>query len=428
MKKLRTSLFFVLAISVELLAQGLPKGAYVLNALGQNLSVINLQNGNVNLDALPLGALTNTIKIRGERAYVINSGTNEIQVIRLNPLATANHIDLGNNTNPWSLDLVNDSIAAVSLLFTDQVAIVNVNTGHVEQYIPVGTGPQGVKYHDGKIYIANSGFNGVGFDPGTVSVIDAATLTVVNSYNVGINPWELDVDSQEQLVVVCSGDYGSVTGEMDIINLNTGNAVNIMPFTSQLTSVAINSLDQCYIGTFGVGVMVYNLITQSFERNESNPLQGGPGIDFDQQDNVYITGFDDDSVRVFSPAHQKIASYLVGDGPASIAIYDPSITAIEPPLASHPQKFELFANYPNPFNPTTVISWRLSIDSDVELSIFDILGQPIRNLVNGKQTAGKHQVVWDGKDEHGKVLPSGIYFYRLQAGDFSEIHKMQLIR
>ena len=428
MKRWLTSLFLAAAISGAALAQGIPKSAYVLNTLGQNLSVINLQNGNVTLDALPLGLYANAIRIRDSRAYVVNSGVNEVQVINLNPLATVDHIDLGNNTNPWSMDFVNDSIAAVSLLFTDQVAIVNVNTGQVVQFVSVGSGPQGVKYYNGKIYVANSGFNGVGFDPGTVSVIDASSFNLIDTYNVGINPWDLDVDSQNHLIVVCAGDYASITGQMDIINLNIGNGTNVIPFATQLTSVGINKQDQCYIGTFGSGVMVYNLITQSFERNESNPLPGGPGIDFDQQDNVYITGFAQDSVRVFSPSHQKIAAYLVGDGPASIAIFDPSVTLIEPALAMKPEKFQVFQNYPNPFNPTTNIEFRISDFGFVELKIYDLTGRFVRTLVDEAMGPNTYMVQWDGRDSAGRSVASGIYLYRLRVGDYSEIQKMHLIR
>jgi hypothetical protein len=245
---------------------------------------------------------------------------------------------------------------------------------------------------------------------------------------VGINPWDADVDSQGRLIVVCAGDYGSITGEMDIIDLNTGNALDTISFTSILASVEINSQNQCYIGTDGYGVMVYNLNSQTFERDESNPLPGGPGIDFDKQDNVYISGFFEDSVFVFSSMHQKINSYLVGDGPWSIAIYDSSITSIKPPVAIAPEKFQLFQNYPNPFNPTTVIKWELTVDSKVALSIFGLLGQRVRNLVNERQTAGTHQVVWDGKDNNGKLVPSGIYFYRLRVGDNTKSKKLYLIR
>lgn len=427
MKKWNAILLLLSVFTTAVPANGIPKGAYVLNTLGQNLSVINLQNGNVTLDALPLGLFANVIKVRGMHAYVVNSGVNEIQVINLNPLSTVGNIDVGNGTNPWGLDFVNDSIAAVSLLFTDQLAIVNVNAGQVIQYVPVGTGPQGVKYYSGKIYVANSGFNGAGYDPGTVSVIDANSFNLIDTFNVGINPWDLDVDSQSHLAVVCAGDYVSINGEMDIINLNTGNGINTIPFGTQLTSVGINSQDQCYIGTYGAGVMVYDLITQSFERDESNPLPGGPGIDFDQQDNVYITGFAQDSVRVFSPSHQKITSYLVGDGPASIAIFDPPQTSVDPQVKEVPEKIWLFQNYPNPFNPSTNIEFRISEHGFVELDIFDLAGKRVRTLVDEIKGPGRYVVNWDGRDNGGRSSASGVYFYRLEVGEFIEIHKMHLI-
>lgn len=428
MKNFGASLILVLVIVSNLFAQGIPKSAYVLNTLGQNLSVINLQNGSVNQDALLLGLFPNEIKIRGERAYAINSGVNEVQVIRLNPLATVHHIDVGNGTNPWSIEFVNDSIAVVSLFATDSVAIVNVSSAQVIQKVSVGISPEGLKYDNGKIYVANSGFNGAGFDPGTVSVIDAATFNVIDTYNVGINPQDLDVDSQGRLVVVCTGDYGAINGQVDIVDLSTGNVVSTIPFTSWVTSLGINAQDQCYIGTSGSGVMVYNLITQVFERSEADPLPGGPGIDFDSQNNVYITDFVDDSVRVFSTSHQEVAAYPVGDGPISIAIYDSGVTSLDLSDLSAPQSFALYQNYPNPFNPATVISWQLAVGNHVKLAIYNSLGQRIRTLVDERQPAGVHQAEWDGRDENGSLVSSGIYFYQIQVGDGRMVRKMQLIR
>ena len=92
-----------------------------------------------------------------------------------------------------------------------------------------------------------------------------------------------------------------------------------------------------------------------------------------------------------------------------------------------PQNFVLAQNYPNPFNPSTVISWRLAISQVVELKIFNLLGQEVRTLVNEKQEAGSHAVIWDGKDEQGNLVASGIYFYRIQAGDFVQTKKLLLI-
>lgn len=93
-----------------------------------------------------------------------------------------------------------------------------------------------------------------------------------------------------------------------------------------------------------------------------------------------------------------------------------------------PQNVELYQNYPNPFNPQTVISYQLSVISQVELSIYNIMGQKVRTLVSGQQTAGRHELVWDGTDEKGQPVASGIYFYQMKAGSFKQTKRMLLMR
>jgi hypothetical protein len=83
----------------------------------------------------------------------------------------------------------------------------------------------------------------------------------------------------------------------------------------------------------------------------------------------------------------------------------------------------ILMNYPNPFNPTTTIQYDLPRLSDVNLEIFDILGRKVETLVNVRQEAGHHSAIWDG-GEH----TSGVYFYRLKAGDFTDTKKMLLIK
>lgn len=93
-----------------------------------------------------------------------------------------------------------------------------------------------------------------------------------------------------------------------------------------------------------------------------------------------------------------------------------------------PQGFELYVNYPNPFNPITIISYYLPSAASVELTVYNQLGQEIRILENSVQPSGTHQVVWDGRDDRGHSVSSGLYFYRLKAGSFVETRKMLLIR
>ncbi len=93
-----------------------------------------------------------------------------------------------------------------------------------------------------------------------------------------------------------------------------------------------------------------------------------------------------------------------------------------------PETFRLEQNYPNPFNPTTVISYQLSKASNIELTIYNQLGQEVRTLVSGRQSAATHHVQWDGRDNVGKQVVSGVYLYRLRADEFVQARKMVVLR
>lgn len=98
-------------------------------------------------------------------------------------------------------------------------------------------------------------------------------------------------------------------------------------------------------------------------------------------------------------------------------------TGVDDPPASIPEKFEVSQNYPNPFNARTAIEYSLPQDSHVRIVIFNLLGQNIETLVDQNKTAGIHQVVWNAND-----VPTGVYFYRLEAGDFTQTRKMLLAK
>ncbi len=94
-----------------------------------------------------------------------------------------------------------------------------------------------------------------------------------------------------------------------------------------------------------------------------------------------------------------------------------------------PTDFVLQQNFPNPFNPVTSISYKLSNRETVTLAVYNMLGQRVRTLINGKaQAAGAYKVQWDGRDESGALLPSGTYFYSLKAGEKLQTRKMILLK
>lgn len=96
--------------------------------------------------------------------------------------------------------------------------------------------------------------------------------------------------------------------------------------------------------------------------------------------------------------------------------------------AAIPIKFALEPNFPNPFNPTTSIQYSVGKSARIELRVFDILGQEIRTLVNEIKNPGTYEVVWDGKNNAGRQVPSGVYFYRLQTAQFTQTRKMLFVK
>ena len=96
---------------------------------------------------------------------------------------------------------------------------------------------------------------------------------------------------------------------------------------------------------------------------------------------------------------------------------------VEEAKAELPPEFSLEPNYPNPFNPSTTIRYRLPSRSHVTLTVFNTLGQQVATLVEGEMEAGYHEAVFDASD-----LASGVYLYRLQAGDFVQARTLVLLR
>ncbi len=103
--------------------------------------------------------------------------------------------------------------------------------------------------------------------------------------------------------------------------------------------------------------------------------------------------------------------------------------AVEIVSQESPARFRLLQNYPNPFNAETIIEYQvLGNDQPVRLEIFDLLGQRVRLLVDEQQSAGWHRMIWDGNDDRGRNVASGIYIYQFSAGAFVEAKRMLLLR
>jgi len=97
-------------------------------------------------------------------------------------------------------------------------------------------------------------------------------------------------------------------------------------------------------------------------------------------------------------------------------------------VSDRPGEYVLRQNYPNPFNPETVIRYDVAKLGVVRLSIYTLTGQPVRILVDGESGLGSYSVVWNGRDDEGREVSSGLYLCRMEAGDYSAVRKLMLVR
>jgi hypothetical protein len=115
-----------------------------------------------------------------------------------------------------------------------------------------------------------------------------------------------------------------------------------------------------------------------------------------------------------------------GDGTWCIPVMRPMAAGDRP--HNTPAVYSLNQNYPNPFNPSTVINYSMERKGKVNISIYNILGQHVKTLVDGEVEAGPNQVIWDGTDQEGSGVASGVYFYKMTTEKYVETRKMALMR
>ena len=138
-------------------------------------------------------------------------------------------------------------------------------------------------------------------------------------------------------------------------------------------------------------------------------------IAVDGSGNVYVTGYSFGD----GGAEQDYATIKYGQTETSVG---------EEADGSIIPSFTLQQNYPNPFNPKTVIQYSIENPAHISLKVYNIKGQLIRTLVNQRKSSGIHRLLWDGKDAKGMEVSTGIYFYRLKTGEFTQTKKMVLLK
>ena len=208
--------------------------------------------------------------------------------------------------------------------------------------------------------------------------------------------------------------------------------INLYPTLLQtvLAPVTFDSLSQSYVTNSGFANTNINEAL-NFMKEPALPLQtiktfyntpSGTQVDMDT---VGQANFD----FSYANTYKSYTGSTDGKPLGAVSWFGLMLTGIKENQANNvPAKYELDQNYPNPFNPTTNIQYTLPQQGEVSLNIYNLLGQMVRSLVNNVQSAGTHSVTWDGANQSGQMVTSGIYFYRLSAGNFVSVKKMIMLK
>ncbi len=234
--------------------------------------------------------------------------------------------------------------------------------------------------------------------------------TTLTSFSTGSF---LAIDNSDRLYAVFGGDEFFYTDDAGA-TWNTINAAGL-PANGTVNRLAFDSGNSIYAATQSEGIFYSGDGGSNWAaKNDGLPAPNGfyPSFNFlyVNTDDIVFGGTYDDGL------------FIGGDLP----------TFVNTPNHA-PAQFSLQQNYPNPFNPATNLGFRIAEFPEgasglVRLEIYDVLGRKITTLVNEELSPGVYEVVWDGRDESGIPVASGIYIYRLTAGDYTQAHRMLLMK
>ncbi|MCS6989407.1 MAG: T9SS type A sorting domain-containing protein [Chloroherpetonaceae bacterium] len=392
----------------------------------------------------------------------ISIGRRGPEGVAIVPETNGARVYIANAYNPSTFDY--DSVVTVWRFYNN-----GANDSLVTR-IQVRLNPQSVAVDgNGRLHAVCTGNYGFGSPAvfGRISVINPATNAVVATINVGASPSQVVFNSQN--IGILSG--GFVSDRLIRYNANTFDTIPTPPIAGG--SLALLG-DTLIIGRTG-RITLYNAITldsiTQFNLKPGEPYAGIVAFTVDASvlpvelvefvgrktsDGVWLSwktasernnaGFE--IQRKSQGGEWNALGFVRGKGTTteaqSYSFLDRTASGIVQYRlkqidfdgqfeysnvievdAGLPKTFALEQNYPNPFNPTTIIAYQLPIASDVRLELFDMLGKKVATLANGRQEAGAYNIRLDAS-RYG--LASGMYFYRLQAGNFVSTKKMMLVK
>lgn len=299
---------------------------YVINSLGEDLTLIDRVGDSVVVNLLPLGGCPNRIRAHTGLLLVTNSCTDDLMVISQTPHAIVHTVNFTSGDNPWDVVVIDDSLCAVSMLLSNEVAIVNYQVGVERRRFTVGTAPEGLLFAYGRLWIANCAldFGTFEYGQGTVSISNASLTATEVSVNVGTNPQVLAVGEDGEVHVLCTGNYFDRFGSIYTLDRDSWLPTDSIAIGDFPGDLVIGPEGTAYLAGGGFVdsgfVYRYNSATHMILNGPANPWKTARGVlsvSKNIDGGIYALAFSADTVAELSLNGSQEAVWQVGDGPGA---------------------------------------------------------------------------------------------------------------
>ncbi len=397
-------LMFILIIvcySIDLSAELI----YVVNSESRTISRIDTVTQQVNNSFASLGYIPNRLVLDEAHIYVVNSGDNAVQMIDRQTGVTIRYIGLGVSVNPWEA-ILHESYLYVTGLFTNRVYKISLQSYTVVADCIVGEAPEGLAVWGDRLYVSNTGGYQSGYANSSVSVIDLATFSVMQTIPVWFNPQYL-IAHEGYIHVSCTGNWISAFGKVCVIDPQTDTVIQTLDIGGRLGGLWADASGKVWIGDLmNTGVYRYDTNDWAILNGSGNPLSpGGGAVDGGAGFIAVLDSSWGQSGKVYlrHPDFNAWQQYTVGLAPTDLKVYRPAVTA-----ADHTQAPVAILVAPNPAPRGNFIRFAALGDQIKRISIYNLRGQLIKQW-----NVSVSEAVWDGCDSQGRLSPGGIYFYRI---------------
>ncbi len=376
----------------------------------------------------PLGDVAVHSVLINDLLYVLVSNSDKIEIVNPETFEEVETLfvdDFGGSGPQW-IEPVGESKAYISNLTGSTVSILELPGNQITGAVEVGANPEGIAVSNGKAYIALTAFG----DGTQLAVVDTETDTLLDHIEVHDNPRFVYADDNGFIWVMSTGNFGfgdmpESFGKLTVIDPSDDSIVGEIEIGGKPQALQLNNADRiAYV--LNDGIQRVDMDTRVLLDDLSETAYFNIGFWEGDEPALYATFAPDfsssGSVDILNLQGDVTASFTAGIGPGHVQFIGSG-----DPVSTEPSQtvegFALKQNYPNPFNPTTTITYTLPEAATVRLEVFTVSGQRVALLRTGHQSAGTHNIRFDGS-----ALAGGVYYYRLTTPEARFTRGMTLVK